>query len=390
MDFFRRQDWDIVKYSWLWFTISAILIAIGMSFCVGRRLNWGIDFTGGSLLRYEFEQPLITEPGQGREVTQQTRRMLAEMGLGKSQILVAGDNRIYIRTPEIENDKEARERDTAVEAGLTKLFGDQAGGIQSLGRETVGPVIGEMLTRSAIQALALGIAFILIYITVRYEFRFAVAAVIALIHDTAILVGALAILQTELNTWFVAALLTVLGYSMNDTVIIFDRIRENRGLHRRAPLDSVVNASLLQTMARSLNTVITTLFTLIALYLLGGATIEGFALALIIGITTGCYSSIFTASPIVVAWYHIADRRAGRAPSPARAASATSAAEGAAGSVELDEQQEEEEEEAAKPSARQTMREAERAAQEEKRRKRRERRKEKKDSSRGRERKKRF
>ncbi|MGC9318211.1 MAG: protein translocase subunit SecF, partial [Armatimonadota bacterium] len=304
MDFFRRQDWDIVKYSWLWFTISAILIAIGIGFWAVRGLNWGIDFTGGSLLRYEFERPLITEPGQGREVTQQTRRMLTEMGLGKSQILVAGDNRIYIRTPEVENDAEARKRDTAIEAGLSKLFGDDAGEIQSLGRETVGPVIGEMLTRSAIQALALGVALILVYITVRYEFRFAVAAVIALIHDTAILVGALAILQTELNTWFVAALLTVLGYSINDTVIIFDRIRENRGLHRRAPLDSVVNASLLQTMARSLNTVITTLFTLIALYLLGGATIEGFALALIIGITSGCYSSIFTASPIVVSWYH--------------------------------------------------------------------------------------
>ncbi len=377
MDFFRRQNWDIVKYSWLWFTISGILIAVGMGFVAVEGLNWGIDFTGGSLLRYQFERPLVTQPGEDIQVIRKTRGLLMSLGLGGSQIQVAGDNELYIRTPEIANDEQARQRDEKVAAGLRDLFGDRAGGLRTLGRETVGPVIGEMLTRSALQALALGIALILIYITIRYEFRFAVAAVLALIHDTAILVGVLAILGTELNTWFVAALLTVLGYSINDTVIIFDRIRENRGIHRRAPLDSVVNASLLQTMARSINTVLTTLFTLVALYVLGGATIEGFALALIIGIASGCYSSIFTASPIVVTWYHLSERRV-RAPQAA-AQPMAAATSGAGGGDSTEAVVTEEPAPEARPSARQTMREAERAAQEEKRRKRRERRKQRKE-----------
>jgi preprotein translocase subunit SecF len=387
VDFFRKQNWNIVKYSWLWFTISGILILTGMGFWAVRGLNWGIDFTGGSLLQYEFERPLVEDPGDEIAVIQQTREMLEEMGLGRSQIQVADDHQLFIRTPEVENDEEARQRDEAIEARLAEVFGDRGGEISSLGRQTVGPVIGEMLTRSAIEALALGVVLILIYITVRYEFRFGVAAVIALLHDTIILLGALAITQTELNSWLVAAILTVIGYSINDTVIILDRIRENRGLHRRAPLDSVVNASLLQTMARSINTGLTTLFTLIALFLLGGATIEGFALALIIGVAAGGYSSIFTASPVVVTWYDIADRRQGRGrqttSSKSRAAS-KAAVTAATGTEEAEEEDE------ARPTMRQTMKEAERAAQEEKRRKRRERRKKESDRKNGRQPKKRF
>ncbi|MGI5816699.1 MAG: protein translocase subunit SecF [Armatimonadota bacterium] len=389
MDFFHRRNWDIVKYSWLWFTISGILILTGMGFWAVRGLNWGIDFTGGSLLQYRFERPLVTTAGEDIEVIAQTRQFLVEMGLGMSQIQVADNDQIFIRTPEVENDEEARQRDLAIEAKLVEVFGDRGGDVESLGRQTVGPVIGEMLTRSAIEALTLGVILILIYITVRYEFRFAVASVIALLQDTTLLLGALAVVQTELNSWLVAAILTVIGYSINDTVIILDRIRENRSLHRRAPLESVVNASLLQTMARSINTGLTTIFTLMALYLLGGATIEGFALALIIGIAAGGYSSIFTASPIVVTWYRLADQRGGRArsgaPSRARAASRASvAAATGAESEEVEGQQ------PARRSMRDTMKEAERVAQEEKRRKRRERRKKDTDGRSGRQPKKRF
>jgi len=390
VDFFRRQNWDIVKHSKLWFTISGVVIVIGMIFWAINGLNWGIDFTGGSLLQYKFERPLVTDKGEDIAVIGQTRQMLAAMGLGNSQIQVAGHDQLFIRTPQVENDAEARERDEAIEAKLSEIFGERGGEISSLGRQTVGPVIGEMLTRSAIEALALGVLLILIYITVRYEFRFAVAAVIALLHDTAILVGALAVLQTELNSWFVAAILTVLGYSINDTVIILDRIRENRGLHRRAPLDSVVNASLLQTMARSINTGVTTLFTLIALYLLGGATIEGFALALIIGIAAGGYSSIFTASPIVVTWYKIAEGRSGRARAVEERRPRAAASDAAVAAATETEDVAEEEPEEARPSARQTMKEAERAAQEDKRRKRRERRKKESDRKSNRQAKKRF
>jgi len=390
LDFFRKQNWDIIKHTWIWFGLSGIVIAVGMVAWVTRGLNYGIDFTGGSLLRYQFERPLTTREEGAIQVITDTRQMLANMGLAKSQIQVSGNDSLYIRTPSVANDTEARKRDEKIRAGLANLFGKKAGKIHGLGRETVGPVIGKMLARSAIQALILGVVLILIYVTIRYEFRFAVAAVIALFHDTLVLIGGMALLQTELNTWFVAAILTVLGYSMNDTVIIFDRIRENRTLHRRADLASVVNASLLQTMARSLNTVLTTLFTLIALFVFGGATIHGFALALIIGITSGCYSSIFTASPIVVMWHERARRAKAGAPA-IRPAMATATATTATGDAPVTpDELSEPEAGVARPSARETMREAERAAQEAKRQRRRDRRKKKSKNKPSAKRKKRF
>ncbi len=388
MDFFSRQNWDIIKYTWLWLTISSLMILVGMGFVVFKGLNWGIDFTGGSLLQYQFENPIASEPGEDVEVVRQTREMLTEMGLGKSQIQVADNDQIYIRTPEVENDTEARAQDEAITAKLTEMFGQRGGEIQSLGRQTVGPVIGEMLTRSALQALVLGSILILIYITIRYEFRFAVVSVVSLLHDMGVLIGIMAILQIELDSWFVAAILTILGYSINDTVVIFDRIRENRSIHRRAPLGAIANASLLQTMARSINTGLTAIFTLSALYFLGGSTIQGFSLALIIGIAAGAYSSVFNAAPLVVLWHNFSERRAGRMRDEAPARRARPAAASAVGAgVETDVV---EEEAAVRPSARQTIREAEIAAQEEKRRKRRERRKKETDARAGRSGKKRF
>ncbi len=373
MDFFSRQNWNIIKYTWLWLSLSILMILVGMGFVVFRGLNWGIDFTGGSLLQYQFENPIASEPGEDIEVVRQTREMLTEMGLGKSQIQVADNDQIYIRTPQVENDTEARSQDQAISAKLTEMFGERGGKLESLGRQTVGPVIGQMLTRSALQALALGSLLILIYITVRYEFRFAVVSILSLLHDMFVLVGIMAILQIELDSWFVAAILTILGYSINDTVVIFDRIRENRSIHRRAPLGAIANASLLQTMARSINTGLTAIFTLSALYFLGGSTIQGFSLSLIIGIAAGAYSSVFNAAPLVVVWHNISERQAGRVRDEAPARRARPAAATAVGPAVESETLEEEP--ALRPSARQTIREAELAAQEEKRRKRRERRK---------------
>jgi len=373
VDFFSRQNWNIIKYTWLWLSLSILMILVGMGFVVFRGLNWGIDFTGGSLLQYQFENPIASEPGEDIEVVRQTREMLTEMGLGKSQIQVADNDQIYIRTPQVENDTEARSQDQAISAKLTEMFGERGGKLESLGRQTVGPVIGQMLTRSALQALALGSLLILIYITVRYEFRFAVVSILSLLHDMFVLVGIMAILQIELDSWFVAAILTILGYSINDTVVIFDRIRENRSIHRRAPLGAIANASLLQTMARSINTGLTAIFTLSALYFLGGSTIQGFSLSLIIGIAAGAYSSVFNAAPLVVVWHNISERRAGRVRDEAPARRARPAAATAVGPAVESETLEEEP--ALRPSARQTIREAELAAQEEKRRKRRERRK---------------
>ncbi len=366
MDFFRRQNWDIVGHVRLWFGISLLLILAGLGTAAVRGLNYGIDFTGGSLLKFQFDQPLVSDQLSTAQVIAQTRSMLQQHGLSKSQIQVAAGNQLLIRTAQVEETEAARQEQT-IGAGLSQLFGEVGGAVELLGRDMVGPVVGQRLRTQAIIALLLGSIFILIYIAIRYEFRFGVAAVAALVHDVLIVVGAMALLRTELNTEFVAAILTVIGYSVNDSVVIFDRIRENMRLHRGGNFVSIVNASLLQTMARSINTTMTTLFALVALFFFGGPAIHAFSLALIVGITTGAYSSIFIASPLVVLWERrrapvaaavrrpaAAVRSGGeKSPTPARASGAETT------------------------SAEQVMKRTQEQAQEEKRRKRRERKKKK-------------
>ncbi len=390
MDFFRRQDWDIVGKAWLWLGISAVLIIFGMVWWAMHGLNLGIDFTGGELLRYQLERPLSGARAEETEVLRQVRNLLKRDNLGKSQIQISGTNQIFIRIPELEIEEAGGEQQSQVleqkvHSGLGDLLADKYGKVTIIGREKVGPIVGKQLRDKALLALILGCALILIYITIRYEFRFAVAGIASLIHDVLIVLAAMAVLQVELDSSFVAAILTVIGYSINDTVVIFDRIRENRKLRRGAPFDQVVNASLLQTMSRSINTTGTTLFTLIALYGWGGTTIRGFALALIVGIATGAYSSVFTASPIVVLWH----RRAAREPSAAARSARPSAARRREPAAEADtadaEQPPEEEREdagAEKVSARETIRQAEAKAREEKRETRRSRRKKKKSTGR--------
>ncbi|MCD6352171.1 MAG: protein translocase subunit SecF [Armatimonadetes bacterium] len=382
MDFFRRSNWDIIGKSNLFFAISGVLIVLLTAVWAVRGLNYGIDFTGGTLLRYKAASPLAETPAQEVEVISKVRAALAEQGLEKSQIQLAGGDTLLIRTYAVANDEEAAERDAKVKAAIEKLFGDKHGPIESLGRETVGPVVGADLRKAAIKALVIGQLLILIYITVRYEIRFAVAGILALVHDVLMLTGIMAALQVELNSWFVAVVLTVIGYSMNDSVIIFDRIRENRSRHRHAPLGPIINASLLETMTRSINTTVTTLFTLIALFFLAGPVLQGFALAMIVGITLGAYSSIFIAAPFVALWDRLARQRAG-AGAGARPAYATATASASANGAGASVGEDEEAEGGAKVSAVETMQRAAEAAQEEKRRARRERRAKKRAKKRG-------
>ncbi len=365
MDFFRRQNWNIVGHVRLWFGISLLLILAGLGTAAVKGLNYGIDFTGGSLLKFQFDQPLVSDQLSTAQVIAQTRSVLQKHGLA-SQIQVAEGNQLLIRTAQVEEAEAARQEQT-IAAELSQLFGEVGGSVESLGRDMVGPVVGERLRTQAIIALLLGSIFILIYIAIRYEFRFGVAAVAALVHDVLIVVGAMALLRTELNTEFVAAILTVIGYSVNDSVVIFDRIRENMRLHRGGNFVSIVNASLLQTMARSINTTMTTLFALIALFFFGGPAIHAFSLALIVGITTGAYSSIFIASPLVVLWER---RRAPVAASVRRPAAAVrSGGEKSPAPVGVSTTE--------TTSAEQVMKRTQEQAQEEKRRKRRERKKKK-------------
>jgi preprotein translocase subunit SecF len=320
VDFFRGKNWDIIGKTKLWFTISGITIALGIAALAIHGLNYGIDFTGGSLLRYQFAAPLAASDADVAGVSAQVRQVLDGLDLGSSEVQVVSDDagqmrQLYLRTPPVANDEEAAQRSQAVMAGLREAFADK-GEIVDLGRETVGPVVGEELRNKAILAFGLGCILIMIYITIRYEFRFAVAAIIGLLHDVLVVLGCMALFHVELNSAFVAALLTVLGFSNHDTVVIMDRIRENMRIKRQARFADTVNTSLLETLARSVNMIVTVLFTIVALLLFGGEAIRGFSLALLFGISTGCYSSIFTAAPIVV----LLEGRAARAKAAAVAA----------------------------------------------------------------------
>ncbi|MFA5097837.1 MAG: protein translocase subunit SecF [Candidatus Margulisiibacteriota bacterium] len=278
----------------LWFVISAVLIALGIfgfSYNIlvrGQAMNFGIDFTGGSITTLRFEQN-ATVTSRLAEV----RGVLSSFKFKESVIQKEGDNDISIRTEPLDADVRAQ-----MMTELEKTFGR----VELLEADTIGPVIGAELRSQAFWALLIATIGILIYVSFRFEFKYAVAAVIALWHDAFITVGLIALLYRSVDTAFIAAILTIMGYSINDTIVIFDRIRENIINQKKGKVSfaEIANTSVLQTMARSINTVITVLFMNICLFLFGGATLKDFALTLLIGFTLGGYSSIFIASPVLV------------------------------------------------------------------------------------------
>jgi preprotein translocase subunit SecF len=286
----------------VWYVISGVVILTGVVVWATMGLNMGIDFTGGSLYTYQLQNPIAGTSAEAIALTQQVSQAAATLHMRhEPQIQVAGNNLVMVRTS-TNNHPDAVTESAALLAALQEKIGQQAGTITAQGNQLVGPVVGQQLKKNALTALIIGNLLILIFLTVRYEFRVAAACIIALIHDVLVMVGGMAIARAELNSEFVAAMLTIVGFSVTDSVVIFDRIRENKRLHRSADLETVTNASLLQTMHRSINTVLVVLLTLFSLFILGGPTIHAFILALLIGMTTGMYSSIFIASPLVVSW----------------------------------------------------------------------------------------
>jgi preprotein translocase subunit SecF len=367
-----------------WYLFSAVVILSGVGVWAIKGLNYGIDFTGGSLYKYQLANPMAGTSEQALTLTTQAREAADSLKLAhEPQVQVAGTNLVMIRTATSNHEDAVKEAQTLLDA-LKQKLGTQAGDITLQGNELVGPVVGEQLKKNALTALIIGNLLILIFLTVRYEFRVAAACIIALFHDVLVMVGGMAIARAELNSEFVAAMLTIVGFSVTDSVVIFDRIRENKRLHRSADLETVTNASLLQTMHRSINTVLVVLLTLFSLFILGGSTIHAFILALLIGMTTGMYSSIFIASPLVVSWDKWSIKRRGsrvpaRKGAPQRLMVAGSAPSSVA-KLGVESERPRVEPTGVAPlegglSAEQAMRRASNAAQEEKREERRERRK---------------
>jgi preprotein translocase subunit SecF len=268
----------------LWIALSALVILIGLAALFLRGLNLGIDFEGGTLLQLRFEKT---------PTTNEIRTALADYGLQKSGVQLSGGNTALIRTRDLSD----QERQNVLTGLKTKL-----GNYEILRVEKVGAVVSQELRNNAFLALTIASLLMLVYITLRFEFKFAVAGILALIHDVLITVGLFALFQVEIDSTFVAAILTIVGYSINDTIVVFDRIRENLKKRRKEPLAELVNTSIRETLTRSINTSLTTLFTVLALLFFGGETTKVFALAIFIGLTSGTYSSIFIASPIWYLW----------------------------------------------------------------------------------------
>ena len=271
MQFIEKRKW--------FYIFSSVLIIAGIVSMFMQGFNWSIDFTGGSLLRYKMDSSITAD---------QVRNTVSELKLVKEVSVQKSGSEFYIRTNELNQEQTAK-----MTSGLKEKFKS----VTLESAESVGATIGSELTRNALIAIGIALVLMLIYITFRFEFAFGLAAVLALFHDVLIVLGLFSIFQWEVSSYFVAAILTIVGYSINNTIVIFDRVRENLRSRKKEELNTLLNRSIMQTLNRSINTVLTVLMPLITLLLFGGSTIKVFVIALLIGILFGMYSSICVASP---------------------------------------------------------------------------------------------
>jgi preprotein translocase subunit SecF len=277
---------DFVRRWKVWFACSGTLLVIAVLSLAFRGLNYGIDFTGGTQMDLRFSRPVAESV---------IRTTLDRYRLADSTIVYVGrgNREVLITTPTISEGQRV---------SLLTAF-HRIAPFEAISTSRVSSVIGQETEQTALLAVLLATVGIILYIAVRFEFRFAISAIIALIHDVLITVGLIALIHITLTQYFVMAVLTIFGYSVNDTIIIFDRIRENLNRQKRGePLEDVVNRSLNQVLVRSINTSSTVLIALAALLVFGGASIKDFALTMLIGVFLGTYSSIFIASPVWLLW----------------------------------------------------------------------------------------
>lgn len=295
----------LINYYKYLFVLSGIILILGIASLAVYGMHLGIDFKGGTVTELEFQDNFDLN---------KVKEVVASQDIKDAQFQTTGANGrgIIIRTEALEKEQHDK---------LSEALKSQVGNYEEKRYESIGPVIGQELKRKALYQLilvSLGIIFYIAYAFRRVarpitSWQFGVAAVVALLHDLLIVLGIFSLLGhykgIEIDSLFVTAMLTVLGFSVHDTIVVFDRIRENLKIYAGKNIDFVVNHSISQTLVRSLNTSLTVLFVLLALLLFGGETIRYFVLALFIGVITGTYSSIFVASPILVIWQRWRQRK---------------------------------------------------------------------------------
>lgn len=291
MQILKGTHLDFVSKRKIAFLVSAGLILVGIiSLIAHGGPAFSIDFAGGTLLQIQFEKDLSV---------QEIRNSLDKIGWGDAEIQKFGKGKEFlIRVKKQEVGTKVSDQ---IKAALTRDFPDNEFEVRR--EEKVGPKIGEELKGKAVLAILYAMIGILIYISWRFEFKFAVGAIAALFHDVLITVGIFSLLNKEISLAIVAALLTIVGYSLNDTIVVFDRIREDVALMRGQSYEAIINASINQTLSRTIITSFTTLMVVICLFVLGGEVIRDFAFALMVGVIVGTYSSIFVASPVLIEWH---------------------------------------------------------------------------------------
>ncbi|MBN2168674.1 MAG: protein translocase subunit SecF [Actinobacteria bacterium] len=284
---FGQHYFQVIKYKYVWFGFSAVMIGLSILGLLVFGLNFGIDFTGGTSLDIQCKK--------GTSI-KQVRGAMGDVGYGDAKIQSAPDNTFIIKTSKLDAEQKKE---------VTESLKKNGGMEELLGLDDIGPGWGAQVSRQAAIALAIFLVAILIYISVRFEFKMAVCAIIALFHDVLITVGVYAFLGREVTPATVIAVLTILGYSLYDTIVIFDRVKEDADQLTRQSKKTYaesVNDSINETLTRSLNTSITTLIPIVSILFFGGETLKAFAFALFIGVVAGTYSSIFLASPLLSIW----------------------------------------------------------------------------------------
>jgi preprotein translocase subunit SecF len=283
-------NFDFVGLKWYALGISGVVTLVSLVFLLVNGLNFGVDFAGGTVIEVRFSQDVSIGD---------VRAALAKQGFRDAEIKTFGSPRdILIATESSTGKLEGLQAE--VEAGLASLYKPGSYSIERV--EMVGPKVGADLREKGLLAVILSVILMLVYIGVRFEFKFGVGAVVAMVHDVIFTLGIVALTGRKFNLPMLAAVLTIIGYSVNDTVVIFDRIREDLKKVTKKPIEEIVNLAVNETLSRTLLTGLSTLMALAALFTLGGETLRDFAFTMIVGIVIGTYSSIYIASPVVIFW----------------------------------------------------------------------------------------
>ncbi len=283
--FFKNPNFNIVGKRRVALIVSLVVIIAGIASLFLQGLNYGVDFAGGAKMQIEFKKSISAE---------ELRSLFTEKGLGNPEIKSSGANEYMITI----SANEAENSDKLLEEALQNVD------YEILQIDKVGPKMGAEMRSNSVSAVAIALLLILIYITVRFEFKFAIGAVIALLHDVLVTLAFFSFFQWEFSLPVLAAFLTIVGYSLNDTIVVYDRIRENIKIHKGKPLKDVINLSVNQSLGRTIITSLTTFLVVLILAIFGGQVLFGFSIAMVVGVIVGTYSSMFVAAPVLIAWEH--------------------------------------------------------------------------------------